>query len=69
MVRTTEVVIAPEIGGQLGAINVRKGDHVHAGDVLAELATPLEVQKFRSSLGICSSPVFASRLGRGLALS
>ena len=26
MVRTTEVVIAPEIGGQLGAINVRKGD-------------------------------------------
>jgi HlyD family secretion protein len=40
MVRTTEVVIAPEIGGQLGAIKVRKGDHVRAGDVLAELAAP-----------------------------
>ena len=39
-VRTTEVVIAPDIGGQLGAIKVRKGDHVHAGDVLAELAAP-----------------------------
>ena len=40
MVRTTEVVIAPEIGGQLGAIKVRKGDHVRAGDVLAELSAP-----------------------------
>jgi HlyD family secretion protein len=40
VVRTTEVQIAPEIGGQLAAIRVRKGDHVHAGDVLAELAAP-----------------------------
>ena len=31
VVRTTEVPIAPEIGGRLAAINVRKGDHVHAG--------------------------------------
>jgi len=40
VVRTTEVQIAPEIGGQLAAIKVRKGDHVRAGDVLAELAAP-----------------------------
>jgi multidrug resistance efflux pump len=40
VVRTTEVPIAPEIGGQLAAIKVRKGDHVRAGEVLAELAAP-----------------------------
>ena len=32
--------IAPEIGGQLAAIRVRKGERVKAGDVLAELAAP-----------------------------
>jgi HlyD family secretion protein len=40
VVRTTEVRIAPEIGGQLAAIKVRKGDRVRAADVLAELAAP-----------------------------
>jgi HlyD family secretion protein len=40
VVRTTEVPIAPEIGGRLAAIKVRKGDRVQAGQVLAELATP-----------------------------
>jgi HlyD family secretion protein len=40
IVRTTEVPIAPEIGGQLAAIRVRKGERVKAGDVLAELAAP-----------------------------
>ena len=38
VVRTTEVRIAPEVGGQLTAIKVRKGDHVRAGDVVAELS-------------------------------
>ena len=37
-VRTTEVRVAPEVGGQLAAIKVRKGDRVRAGDVLAELS-------------------------------
>jgi HlyD family secretion protein len=37
VVRTTEVRIAPEVAGQLAAINVRKGDSVHAGDVVAGL--------------------------------
>jgi multidrug resistance efflux pump len=40
VVRTTEVRIAPEIGGQLAAIRVRKGERLKAGDVLAELAAP-----------------------------
>src|ERR1700747_921679 len=38
VVRTTEVRIAPEVAGQLTAIKVRKGDHVKAGDVVAELS-------------------------------
>src|SRR5262245_27229339 len=38
MVRITEIRVAPEVGGQLAAINVRKGDRVHAGDVVAELS-------------------------------
>jgi HlyD family secretion protein len=38
VVRTTEVRIAPEVGGQLAAIKVKKGDHVRTGDVVAELS-------------------------------
>src|SRR5262245_28735198 len=38
VVRATEVRIAPEVGGQLATIKVRKGDTVRAGDVVAELA-------------------------------
>ena len=33
VVHTTEVRVAPEVGGQLAAIKVHKGDHVLAGDV------------------------------------
>jgi HlyD family secretion protein len=38
VVRTTQVRIAPEVSGQLAAVNVRKGATVHAGDVIAELS-------------------------------
>jgi HlyD family secretion protein len=38
VVRTTEVRVAPEVGGQLATIKVRKGDHVRTGDVVAELS-------------------------------
>jgi HlyD family secretion protein len=38
VVRATEVRIAPEVGGQLAAIKVHKGDTVGAGDVVAELS-------------------------------
>jgi len=37
-VRTTEVRVAPEVGGQLVAINVQKGGRVRAGDVVAQLS-------------------------------
>src|SRR3981081_2478354 len=38
VVRATEVRVAPEVGGQLAAIKVRKGAGVLAGDVVAELS-------------------------------
>ena len=38
VVRLTEIRVAPEVGGQLAAINVRKGNRVRAGDVVAELS-------------------------------
>src|SRR5262249_43070249 len=37
VVRITEIRVAPEVGGQLTSIRVRKGDQVHAGYVVAEL--------------------------------
>jgi HlyD family secretion protein len=38
VVRSTEVRIAPEVGGQLATIKVHKGDRVSAGEVVAELS-------------------------------
>src|SRR6516164_5850462 len=38
VVRTTEIRVAPEVGGQLVTINVQKGDHVKAGDEVAQLS-------------------------------
>src|SRR4051794_40727675 len=38
VVRTTQIRLAPEVGGQLATIKVRKGDRVRAGDVVAELS-------------------------------
>jgi HlyD family secretion protein len=38
LVRGTQIRIAPEVGGQLAAIKVQKGDRVRAGDVVAELS-------------------------------
>jgi HlyD family secretion protein len=38
IVRTTEIRVAPEVGGQLAAIKVEKGARVRAGEVVAELS-------------------------------
>jgi HlyD family secretion protein len=38
VVRTTEIRVAPEVGGQLADIKVEKGARVRAGDVVAELS-------------------------------
>lgn len=40
IVRATEVRIAPAVGGQLATIKVARGQHVKAGDVVAELGAP-----------------------------
>jgi len=40
MVRATEIRVAPELSGRMGAIRVAAGDSVRAGDVLAELDNP-----------------------------
>ncbi|QPF93545.1 HlyD family secretion protein [Bradyrhizobium commune] len=38
VVRSTEVRVEPEVGGQLQSIAVEKGAHVRAGDILAQLS-------------------------------
>ena len=38
VVRATELRVAPEVGGHLAAVHVRKGDRVKRGDLLAELS-------------------------------
>ena len=38
VVRSTELRVAPEVGGHLAAIRVRAGERVKAGDVVAELS-------------------------------
>jgi HlyD family secretion protein len=38
VVRITETRVAPEVGGQLAAVKVRKGDQIRAGEVVAELS-------------------------------
>jgi HlyD family secretion protein len=38
IVRATEIRVAPEVGGQVAAIKVHKGDRVKAGDPVAELS-------------------------------
>jgi HlyD family secretion protein len=40
MVRTTEIRVAPEVSGRLSAFQVKSGDSVRAGDVLATLDNP-----------------------------
>src|SRR5262249_26327651 len=53
VVRTTEVRVAPEVGGQLAAIKVQKGAGGRAGDVVAELFAlelPAEVAQARAAL-------------------
>ncbi|MFL6824246.1 MAG: HlyD family secretion protein [Xanthobacteraceae bacterium] len=38
LVRTTEIRVAPEVGGQLAAIKVEKGARVRAGNIVAALS-------------------------------
>lgn len=58
VVRTTEIRVAPEVGGQLADIKVRKGDRVRAGDVVAELSAlelTASVAQARAALGAANA--------------
>jgi HlyD family secretion protein len=58
VVRTTEVRVAPEVGGQLAAIKVRKGERVRGGDVVAELSAlelTAAVGQARAALGAATA--------------
>ena len=58
VVRITQIRVAPEVGGQLAAIRVRKGDRVRAGDVVAELSAlelTASVAQARAALGAASA--------------
>ena len=58
VVRTTEVHVAPEVGGQLATIKVHKGDTVRAGDVVAELSAielTASVEQARAALAAATA--------------
>jgi HlyD family secretion protein len=58
VVRITQIRVAPEVGGQLAAIKVRKGDRVRAGDVVAELSAlelTASVAQARAALGAATA--------------
>src|SRR5215831_14441069 len=56
VLRTTEVRVAPEVGGQLAAIKVQKGARVRAGEVVAELsALELTAAVARAALAAASA--------------
>src|ERR1700752_5541058 len=58
VVRTTEVRVAPEVGGQLASIKVQKGARVRAGDVVAELSAlelSASVGQARAALGAATA--------------
>jgi len=58
VVRTTEVRVAPEVGGQLANIRVRKGERVRAGEVVATLSAielTASVTQARAALAAASA--------------
>ncbi|WP_245331990.1 HlyD family efflux transporter periplasmic adaptor subunit [Bradyrhizobium sp. NAS80.1] len=56
VVRATEVRVEPEVTGQLASITVKKGAHVHAGDVLAQLsAVELTAQADQARAALASA--------------
>jgi HlyD family secretion protein len=60
VVRTTEIRVAPEVGGQLAAIKVEPGARVRAGDVLAELSAV----ELTASVGQARAELAAAKASR-----
>jgi HlyD family secretion protein len=58
VVRTTEVRVAPEVGGQLATVKVHRGDRVRANDVVAELSAielAASVEQARAALAAATA--------------
>ena len=60
VVRTTEIRVAPEVGGQLAAIKVEPGARVRAGDVVAELSAV----ELTASVGQARAQLAAAKASR-----
>src|SRR5215468_5234719 len=60
VVRTTEIRVAPEVGGQLTDIKVDRGARVRAGDVVAELAAI----ELTASIGQARAQLAAAKASR-----
>jgi HlyD family secretion protein len=60
VVRTTEIRIAPEVGGQLAAIKVAPGARVRAGEVVAELSAV----ELTASVGQARAELAAAKASR-----
>jgi HlyD family secretion protein len=60
VVRTTEVRIAPEVGGQLAGIKVTPGARVRAGDVVAEVSAV----ELTASVGQARAQLAAAKASR-----
>jgi HlyD family secretion protein len=67
VVRATEVRVEPEVNGQLMSIAVQKGDHVHAGDVLAKLsAVELTAELDQSRAALASTTATRNNVYAGV---
>jgi len=60
VVRTTEIRIAPEVGGQVADIKVNRGARVRAGDVVAELSAI----ELTASIGQARAQLAAAKASR-----
>jgi HlyD family secretion protein len=67
VVRATEVRVEPEVNGQLVSIEVAKGRHVHAGDVLARLsAIELTAQADQAKAALASAAANRNNIYAGV---
>jgi HlyD family secretion protein len=67
VVRATEVRVEPEVQGQLVSVAVKKGAHVHAGDVLANLsAVELTAQTDQARAALASATATRNNVYAGV---
>jgi HlyD family secretion protein len=67
VVRATEIRVEPEVNGQLMSIAVKKGAHVHAGDVLARLsAVELTAQVDQARAALASATASRNNVYAGV---